>query len=392
MISGRCRFVAGFLAAATMAAGALGAQTHVARRLGHPSTRFAEPVQTPEELRARLTAPGLQADIVVVLGLCDAWRGDIEDFRRAAASAPITAFQIPIGARLPAMSSRKNGRPIVLRDLVWGGKEPIDAYEFRFYSRGSLYRCVTPKVCCNFWVENLGPDTRVPVLALECMCPDAVLPSRPVQVCVTVRNTGEVPDGLVTVALPVPEGAVYVSEKDGPNPAARRLLWRFPDLAPGAAKRVCAEFTAAAPCAMLFAASATGAAAAPASSECTTVVTGVAGVLFEVIDVEDAIEVGAENTYEIRVSNQGMTPLTNLRVVCTLEASQEFLRGSGPTAVSAQGRTVTCAPLAELAPNGNAVWQLAVKALAPGDVRFSAQLSSDQCERPVEETESTWQY
>lgn len=386
------RFVVGLVALAILGAVPLQAEQHTARRLGHPSTRFADPVQTPEELRARLSSDALSADVEMVLNLCDGWRGDMADFRQAVATAPITGLQIPVGTRLPAMSSRKNGRPIVIREVWWRGTEPIDAYEFSFYSKGSHYRCVTPKACCNFWVENIGPDDRTPVLALSCGAPELIPYTRPLQVCLTVKNTGEVPADQVTVALPIPEGAEYAGPAVGSNPGARRMVWRIPRLAAGASKELCTDLSTPEPCLLNFASSATAANAEPVDLECTTRVTGIAAVLFEVIDIADPIEVGQPNTYEISVINQGSHPLTNVRIVCTLEESQEFVTGSGASAVAAEGRTVTSVPLAELAPKATAAWQLVVKALAAGDVRFAARLTSDECERPVDETESTRQY
>ncbi len=40
------------------------------------------------------------------------------------------------------MSSRKNGKPILLREVLWAGPEPIDDYEFYFDSQGRRYRLV----------------------------------------------------------------------------------------------------------------------------------------------------------------------------------------------------------------------------------------------------------
>lgn len=50
--------------------------------------------------------------------------------------------KIPVGTRWPAMSSRKNGKPILLREVLWAGPEPIDDYEFYFDSQGRRYRLV----------------------------------------------------------------------------------------------------------------------------------------------------------------------------------------------------------------------------------------------------------
>jgi hypothetical protein len=375
-----------------LAAAGLQAQQHTARRLGHPSTRFADPVQTVEDLRERLTCERLRSDVAIIVDLCEGWQGRIEDFRDAAATAPIASLQIPVGTRLPAMSTRRNGRPVLLRDVLWAGTEPIAAYEFFFHSQGRRYRCVTPRACCNFWVENLGPDLRTPVLALACAVPNEVPLARPLQVCLTLRNTGEVPAEQVTLALPIPAGATYAGPGAEANPAARRLVWRFPSLAAGASKEICADFTVPEPAVLTFAATATGASAQPVACHCTSRVLGIPAVLLEVIDLEDPIEVGQENTYEIRVLNQGSGPLTNLRLVCTLEDSQRFVAGTGATAVSAAGASVTSAPLATLAPKAEVRWQVVVEALAAGDVRFTTQLSADQCARPVGETEATQQY
>lgn len=375
-----------------LAATTLHAQQHVARRLGHPSTRFADPVNTIEELRARLTSEALFADIDVILNLCDGWQGSIEDFRYAAATAPVTALQIPVGARLPAMSSRKNGKPILIRDLIWGGEEPIDAYEFSFYSKGRRYRCVTPKLCCNFWVEDLGPDTRVPALTIECNTPDEIPIHRPVRVCLTVKNTGDATEELVTITLPVPAGAIFTKPTGTTRADARRIIWRIPNLAPDVSKLLCANFTAQQTGSLTFAATARGATAQPVDTQCVTRVTGIPAVLLEVIDMDDPIEVGLQETYELNVINQGSTTLTNVTIVCTLEDDQEFVSGTGSTAAQAQGRIITFAPLSTLSPKATAKWQVVVKALAAGDVRFTTELTSDQFKRPINETEATRQY
>lgn len=368
------------------------AQQHIARRLGHPTTRFADPINTPDDLRERLTSEKLSADVAVIVNLCDGWQGDIEDFRHAAATAPITALQIPSGSTLPAMSMRKNGELVLLHDVLWAGKEAIDAYEFSFYSKGRRYRCVTPKLCCNFWVEDIGPDPRAPALTIACNTQDDVSIHHPVRVCLTVKNTGDAPDELVTITLPVPEGAIFTKPTGETNAAARRVVWRILNLTPGASKLVCANFNAQQPGSLTFKSSARGAIARPVQTQCSTRISGIPAVLFEVIDIDDPIEVGQQNTYELRVTNQGSTTLTNVKIVCTLESSQQFVSCSGPTNAQAQEHTITLLPLAALSPKAIAKWQVVVKSLTSGDVRFTAELTGDQFQRPIKETEATLQY
>ena len=75
-----------------------------------------------------------------------------------------------------------------------------------------------------------------------------------------------------------------------------------------------------------------------------------------------------------------------------LENSQEFVSGTGETAISGSGDTVNYATLASIPAKGKATWKVLIKAVKAGDVRFHTILNSDQTDRPVEETESTHQY
>ncbi|MCZ7641124.1 MAG: hypothetical protein M5U12_36760 [Verrucomicrobia bacterium] len=475
------------------------AQQHTATRLGSPATRFAKPLHKPADLRALFRTPELQADIAAIL-FQSQWPGNLADFRRAAAEATITEIEIPPGTRLPAMSSRDRGKPVLLRDVLWAGKKPIDAYEFSFVSQGRRYRVVTPKACSNFWIEDQGayvppprpelqltlsapaeatrcaqfpvrvtvrnrgnvPLTRVQVidtlpaglargetqavppldagalepgagrefsfpvtataagrqalrvratsaegtaaeatattlvraarLTLQCQAPADVPAGRPVQVCLTAGNTGDAAETQVRLTLPLPPGATCTAVTAGGQAADGQVVWELGDLAPASSHRVCAVFTAPEPGRLSFAATVRGACAPEARSECQTQVAGIAAILLEVVDQDDPIEVGSDETYVITVTNQGSLPDTNIRLVCTLEAAQQFVSGSGPTAVQAQGAQVTMAALPVLAPKAQAVWRVVVKAVEAGDVRFRVQLESDQVTRPVWETEATHQY
>ena len=61
----------------------------------------------------------------------------------------------------------------------------------------------------------------------------------------------------------------------------------------------------------------------------------------------------------------------------------------GPPKISSDGKTVTFAPLASLAPKAKTSWKVVVKGVKAGDTRFKVSMTSDQMTRPVEETEST---
>ena len=136
------------------------AEQHRATHLGNLATRFAPTLVTPDDLRARFADEKLKPDFAEILRQWG-WTGNLADLFAAAATNEITEVQIPVGDTMPFMSSRENGRPICLRNVTWAGKEPISAFAFTFTSNGRHYRCITPKPCSNFFVEDARPGAPI---------------------------------------------------------------------------------------------------------------------------------------------------------------------------------------------------------------------------------------
>ena len=195
------------LLAAALTLGALAftaeAQQHKATRLGNPATRFAKPLKKADDLRVLLRAEKLKADVAAVLADIG-WAGDVADLDRAAAAAEISPIQIPNGTRLPFMAARKKGKPYAMRDVLWAGKKPIDAFGFEFTSKCVRYRLVTPMACSNFWVEELGKDTTSEACAPKVVVlPPVVSVSGASSVCVT-----QPVDYTITVKNPPSDNSV----------------------------------------------------------------------------------------------------------------------------------------------------------------------------------------
>ena len=127
-------------------------------------------------------------------------------------------------------------------------------------------------------------------------------------------------------------------------------------------------------------------------TRCETQVSGIPAILLEVVDLQDPVEVGGSVVYEIRVTNQGTAALTQVKLLCALAETQEFVSGEGVTPVSAEGGKVSLSPLARLEPKAEVAWRVTVKAVGQADARFRVDLTSDQFTRPVEEWEATSQY
>lgn len=366
------------------------AQQHRATRLGNPATRFAPPIYTPEELRSRFRDPKLRPDFASVLAQWG-WAGNLEDLLRAAETAEVTEWPIPVGERMPFMSSREGGRAICLKDVLWAGKEPAPAYAFNFMSAGRRYRCVTPKACSNFFLYDLGPEPK-PALALVCNAPTREFTGRPFKVCFTLRNAGDSPEPRAVITLPIPAGATFNSATEGGVATADRVIWEIPDLVPNGSRQACVTFTMSTPGQMAFKPTANGAMAGPAHCECQTQIIGVHALGVEVVDLTDPIEVGKVVTYVISITNQGDQTGTGIRVTCTLPDSQEFVFGNGTTPVRAQGRTITMQAIPSLEGKATATWRVLTKALRPDDSRFRVEYSSDQFEKPILEEEATRLY
>jgi hypothetical protein len=244
-------------------------EPHRATHLGNPATRFAPPLKTPEDLRRTLLNPALRDDVTLVARR-SGYTGDMEDFLRAAETAPIQALSIPPNTLLPAMSTRRKGKADVIRNVLWAGKQPIDAYAFSFISGERRYRVVTPKACSNFWVEEQQPQPR-PELALRCQSPAESSGDALVEVCCTLSNVGELAEPRAVLAMPYLPGAKVRCVSGGPDVSdPARLTWSFSYLAPGESRTVCANFTPTQPGLLPFAASATALKAAPVAGSSET--------------------------------------------------------------------------------------------------------------------------
>ena len=129
-----------------------------------------------------------------------------------------------------------------------------------------------------------------------------------------------------------------------------------------------------------------------ANSDHTLSVESLNELVFTVADVNDPIEVGSETTYEVRVTNNGSKTDGNVEVVAQLPEGMRLVNADGPTQYQAQGQVITFAPLARLAPNGDAVYRLAVQGSAAGDHRLRVQIRSQESPTPVTKEEVTRVY
>ena len=279
-----------------------------------------------------------------------------------------------------------------------GTLEPGEVRQVTVNARASRTGTFTNRVRVTSAQGVDGEDqvtTRIsaPALQIGCEAPEVRFIGRPVEVCFNVNNPGSAPAGNTIVETIIPAGASVQGVTDGGRVVGDRIQWNLGDLGAGDGKTVCARYTFATRGTFRFAGQVRAGCLEPVSTICETQVRGVPGVLLEVIDIDDPIEVGATDTYEISVTNQGTAVDSNILIECRLEESQQFISASGATqGAEVEPRVVRFQPLPTLDPKQTATWRVKVKALVAEDVRFRVILTTDQISRPVEETEATNQY
>ncbi|MBP7933599.1 MAG: DUF11 domain-containing protein [Phycisphaerae bacterium] len=232
---------------------------------------------------------------------------------------------------------------------------------------------------------------RKPALSVTKTGPEIRYIGRPAEYKITVTNTGDAPAKDTTLVDTVSGVGEFVKASDGGQSAGGKVTWSLGTLEPGASKSV--ELTLVGQKAGTIKDDAVATAyCAQGQASASTEVKGVPAILLEVVDVSDPIEVGADETYIITVTNQGTADDTNIRIECTLPAEEDYVSAEGPTKFKAEGKTVSFEPLATLAPKAKATYRVVVKGTKEQDVRFKTSMTSDMLKSPVEETESTHIY
>ncbi len=227
-----------------------------------------------------------------------------------------------------------------------------------------------------------------PMLVLTTSGPRKRYAGRTVQYDITVTNKGDGPANNLLVTEMIPPGATYISASDQGVPDQGMVVWNLGTLDPSASRKISVRIRldeigvvvnkvhAKAYCTF-------------ASAESETTVEGIPAILLEVIDLEDPIETGTNETYVIRVTNQGSAASTNVKVTAYLPDAMEYVASAGPTQVGLNGKIVSFVPLPSLAAKTMAEYRIEVKGVKTGDVRLKVELQSDQMSSPVMETEST---
>jgi len=212
---------------------------------------------------------------------------------------------------------------------------------------------------------------REPKLTIAVKGPEQDYVGSKVTYQVTVTNTGDAPARNATLALRSSEAGRVLAVNSVDAPEARVAAGRtsangesLGNIDPGQSRtmNVIAEGNQGGN--LTIVADATAACAQRVEGQASTRIVTIPALLLEAVDEADPIRVGNEVVYDIKVTNQGSGPDQNIRVTAEVPDGEEFVRADGATQVTANGKTLSFAPVDTLAAKQSVTWKVIVRALS----------------------------
>jgi uncharacterized repeat protein (TIGR01451 family) len=230
-----------------------------------------------------------------------------------------------------------------------------------------------------------------PHLELQVVGPAVRYLDRKALYSLKVTNPGDAPATNVTVSHMVPVGFKVLAADNGGrhDSSTRTVSWFLGEVAPGQTREVKLEVLAINPGEHKHKAVAFGARGLRSEAELSTRVQGLAAMLVELVDTEDPIEVGAETTYEVRITNTGSSAEGDIRLVGVIPDKMELKSIQGPVRYHTEGKNIIFEPLEKLQPRADALFRIRCKGLEAGIVRFKIQVTSATLAEPLIKQEST---
>lgn len=233
-----------------------------------------------------------------------------------------------------------------------------------------------------------------PVLKMKLTGPARRFIEREAVYNVEVENIGSAAAKNIMMVTRLPQGMRFVSTNNRGqyNPRQHAVYWSMIALAPQNKGSVELKLMPTGTGAQQIQYEARSATANTTVQSYPVVIDQLAELFFEVEDRDDPIEVNGETEYTVRVINQGTKSATQVVLNVDMPPGINATDTMGPTKGIVSGKRIAFAPLARLAPKGEAIYRIKAKGLSDGDHLIKVTLASSERPEAVAKQESTKVY
>lgn len=234
-------------------------------------------------------------------------------------------------------------------------------------------------------------DVLAPALKLALTTPKKRYLERKATFTIGVSNPGTAVAKDVELVATLPKGMKFVEANNlgQYDSAAQTVRWSLEELPPQETGSVSVTAIPLEPGTHKLQVRAVARQGLSDNVEETVAVDGIAAIMFELVDVQDPVEVNGQATYEIHLVNQGSKAAGNVRIVALLPPEMRPLGAEGPVRFTIDGQRVLFEPLGQLAAKADTTYTIKAQALQAGDSRIRVQLLSDDIRVPITKEEST---
>lgn len=291
---------------------------------------------------------------------------------------------------VPAGLSHASGQPelsVSLGTLAPGQSKVLTA-TFRANTRGQVCNVATVQS------SNAGRVTsqactlvQQPGLRVEKTGAAQQIIGRNADYEVVVSNTGDMVLNNVTVVDTAPDGTMIATAPEAAISGAK-ATWVIPALPVGEKKSFNIKLTGQLAGNLCNTVTASAAGVSDSAKVCTAW-RGVAGVLLEMVDDPDPIQVGENTIYTIRISNQGFADIHNVKTVFECDENATPVSSEQGTV---SGKSVNFPIASIIGPKATLTYRVTVKGAIAGDSRNKVAITCNELRTPVSKEESTTVY
>lgn len=352
--------------------------------------------QIQASARAVSTRPQLQVEHV---GPAKALVGDLVTFRiRIHNPGTGVARGVRIEEDVPRGLAHDSGRQIEheIGDLLPGRSHEIDL-DLTAAEAGLVSNTIRVRAEGDLSAEHTTElEVLAPQLVTEIKGPKRRYLDREAKYEIRIANPGTAAAKSVEFTVQLPTGLKYTSADSSGryDPKRHAVTWKIASLPAGEEGVVQLAVLSMTSGQQSLRVAARAESGLEASNELAVLVEAAPETTFTVHDSSDQVEVGAEATYEIVVSNRGTRADAQVRIEATLPPEMQVVSAEGPAAHTVDGQRVIFEPLGRLDPKSEVTYKIKIKALsAAQDPRVvRVQATSSALTTPVSREESTLIY